>query len=228
MYEKYIKRLLDMVVSFCAIIILIPVLIVIWLLVRLFLGHPTIFTQSRFGKDMKIVNYHKFRSMTSATDSNGRLLPDEQRLTKLGKILRSTSLDELPQLFDILTGKMSIVGPRPQSIPNILFMSKEQQKRQNVIPGLTGLAQVNGRNAIDWDSRVRFDLQYIEKITFFGDLSIIFQTVGYVFARKDINQDHSATYETMGEFLIRKGKLSKESYQKRLLEIEAQYASYHL
>jgi lipopolysaccharide/colanic/teichoic acid biosynthesis glycosyltransferase len=169
---------------------------------------------------MKIYNFHKFRSMTDDCDEEGNLLPDSERLTDFGKKLRSTSLDELPQLFDILSGKMSIVGPRPQTVENIFFMSSEQQKRQEVTPGLTGLAQVRGRNSIDWDERVIYDLKYIENITLWGDIKILFETVGLVLGKKGISQEGNVTFETMGEFLLRTNQITEEDYLKRKKEIE--------
>lgn len=155
---------------------------------------------------------YKFRSMTNKKDENGNLLPDEERLTKFGKKLRSTSLDELPNLFNILSGKMSLIGPRPQTIKNMLFMTDEQRKRHLVRPGLTGLAQVNGRNDILWEERLEYDLKYVSKITFWGDVKIFFKTFGKVFRRKGINQEGKATYEELGEHLLRSGKITKEEY----------------
>ena len=167
-YEKYIKRLLDIVLSLCAIIVLSPVMLITALLVRIKLGSPVIFCQQRPGKidsktgKEKIFKMYKFRSMTDARDEDGELLPDEVRLTKFGKALRSTSLDELPELFNILKGDMSIVGPRPQLVRDMVFMSAEQRQRHLVRQGLTGLAQINGRNAIDWEEKLEWDLRYIE------------------------------------------------------------------
>src|SRR5690554_280343 len=185
-YELIFKRPLDLLLSLIAIIILSPIMLIVALLVRIKLGGPVLFKQPRPGKNEKIFNMYKFRSMTNEKDEEGNLLPDEVRLTKFGKFLRSTSLDELPGLFSILIGKMSIVGPRPQLIKDMWFMTEEQRRRHLVRPGLTGLAQVNGRNAIDWESKLQLDLDYIEKITFWEDLKIIFKTAFKVLKRSDI------------------------------------------
>ena len=158
MYRYFFKRFFDFVLSLIAIIILSPVYIIVAILVRVKLGSPVIFTQERPGKDEKIFKMYKFRSMTSETDEEGNLLPDEVRLTSFGKKLRSTSLDELPELFNILKGDMSIVGPRPQLVKDMIFMTEEQRKRHTVRQGLTGLAQVNGRNAISWEDKINYDL----------------------------------------------------------------------
>ena len=166
MYAKYIKRILDFILSLIALIVLSPVLLVVAILVRIKLGSPIIFKQQRPGKDEKIFTLYKFRTMTDKKDENGNLLPDSERLTKFGKVLRSTSLDELPELVNILKGDMSIVGPRPLLIRDMLFMTDEQRKRHTVRQGLTGLAQINGRNNINWEEKLEYDLQYIKNITF--------------------------------------------------------------
>ena len=173
MYRHFFKRFFDFVLSLIAIIILSPVYIIVAILVRVKLGSPVIFTQERPGKDEKIFKMYTFRSMTSETDEEGNLLPDEVRLTSFGKKLRSTSLDELPELFNILKGDMSIVGPRPQLVKDMIFMTEEQRKRHTVRQGLTGLAQVNGRNAISWEDKINYDLQYIQDITFINDGEIV-------------------------------------------------------
>lgn len=174
MYAKYIKRILDFILSLIALIVLSPVLLVVAILVRIKLGSPIIFKQQRPGKDEKIFTLYKFRTMTDKKDENGNLLPDSERLTKFGKVLRSTSLDELPELVNILKGDMSIVGPRPLLIRDMLFMTDEQRKRHTVRQGLTGLAQINGRNNINWEEKLEYDLQYIKNITFVGDVKINF------------------------------------------------------
>ena len=161
-YERYIKRILDFTLSLIALICLSPILLITAILVRAKLGSPIIFKQQRPGKDEKIFTLYKFRTMTDEKDENGNFLPDSERLTKFGKILRSTSLDELPELINILKGDMSIVGPRPQLIRDMLFMTDEQRKRHTVRQGLTGLAQVNGRNNITWEEKINYDLEYIE------------------------------------------------------------------
>lgn len=194
-YEVIFKRPLDFFLSLIAIILLSPVMLVVAILVRIKLGGPVLFKQPRPGRNEKIFNMYKFRSMINKKDIEGNLLPDEIRLTKFGKLLRATSLDELPGLFSILMGKMSIVGPRPLLVKYLPLYSKEQKKRHLVRPGLTGLAQVNGRNAISWTTKFEYDLEYINKITLFGDLKIIAKTVFKVFKRSDISSDNNATME---------------------------------
>lgn len=211
-YEVCFKRLFDIMFSFFAIILLSPILIILAIVVRIKHGKPVFFRQERPGKNEKIFTMYKFRTMTNEKDDEGNLLPDDVRLTKFGKFLRSTSLDELPNLFNILSGKMSLIGPRPQTIKNMLFMTDEQRKRHLVRPGLTGLAQVNGRNDILWEERLEYDLKYVSKITFWGDVKIFFKTFGKVFRRKGINQEGKATYEELGEHLLRSGKITKEEY----------------
>lgn len=202
-YELIIKRPMDFILSLIAIIVLLPVIIIVAILVRIKLGGPVLFTQNRPGKNEKIFKLYKFRTMTSAKDKDGNLLPDEVRLTKFGKFLRSTSLDELPGLFNILKGHMSIVGPRPLLVQYLPLYNEEQKKRHLVRPGLTGLAQVNGRNAISWEEKFKFDVKYVEKITFIGDIKIIILTAFKVIRRKDINSNTSATMEEFkGEQLI--------------------------
>lgn len=215
MYAKYIKRILDFVLSLCALIVLSPILLIVAILVRIKLGSPIIFKQKRPGKDEKIFTLYKFRTMTDKKDENGNLLPDEERLTKFGKFLRSTSLDELPELVNILKGDMAIVGPRPQLVRDMIFMTDEQRKRHTVRQGLTGLAQVNGRNNISWEDKINYDLQYIEKITFLGDVKIILQTVGKVFKRADIATDGMDTAEDLCDYLLRTGKVSKDEYEEK-------------
>jgi len=186
MYKKYIKRFLDIVLSLLAIIILSPIYIIISLLVLIFMGWPILFKQPRPGKNEKIFNMYKFRTMTNKKDKNGNLLPDEKRLNKFGRILRSTSLDELPELFCILTGKMSIIGPRPLLVQYLPYYTKEEHHRHDVRPGLTGLAQVSGRNNLNWDDRFKLDLEYVNNITFIGDIKIIISTAKKVLIREDI------------------------------------------
>lgn len=217
MYAKYVKRLLDIVLSGVALIILAPIIAIVALLVRLKLGSPVIFKQERPGKGKKIFTMCKFRTMTDARDSEGNSLPDDVRLTKFGIFLRSTSLDELPELWNIFKGDMSIVGPRPQLVRDMVFFNEEQMKRQDVLPGLTGLAQVNGRNAIAWEDKLNYDLKYIEKITFLGDCKIILNTVFKVFKREDISADGMSTAEDFGDYLLRVGKVSEEEYQQNLV-----------
>lgn len=195
-YEKYTKRLLDILLSALALVILSPLLLVTAVLVRVKLGSPVIFCQERPGKDEKIFKLHKFRSMSDARDENGELLPDEERLGRFGKKLRSTSADELPELWDILRGKMSIVGPRPLLVKYLPLYTQEQRHRHDVRPGLTGLAQVKGRNGLSWEQKFEYDLQYISNgITLKQDFSILLQTFLCVFGRKGINAEGSATME---------------------------------
>ena len=180
-YEKYIKRFIDIICSLAALIVLSPVLLVLAIVGTVKMKGNPFFTQLRPGKDEKIFKLVKFRTMTCEKDENGNLLTDEKRLTKYGKFLRSTSLDELPELWNILKGDMSIVGPRPQLVRDMVFMTSEQRRRHTVRQGLTGLAQVSGRNNMSWETKFEYDLQYIEKVTLWGDLKIIFKTVKTVF-----------------------------------------------
>lgn len=198
MYRKYFKRVFDFVCSLLALIVLSPVLLITALLVRIKLGTPVIFKQKRPGLNEKIFTLYKFRTMTDQKDEQGNLLPDEVRLTKFGKMLRSTSLDELPELWNILKGDMSVVGPRPLLEKYIPLYSTEQRKRHLVRPGLTGLAQVNGRNEVSWEKKFQLDVEYTQHITFWSDIRIILQTVGNVFGGKGISSTTSATME---EFL---------------------------
>ena len=185
-YQKYGKRFLDILLSLFAIIILSPILVTLYILVRAKIGSPAIFTQERPGKDEKIFKMYKFRSMTDERDDAGKLLPDDQRLTSFGRKLRSTSLDELPELFNIFKGDMSIVGPRPLLVEYLPYYKDEERKRHLLRPGLTGWAQINGRNASSWEQRFDNDLFYIENSSFFLDVKIIVQTIGKVFKKSDI------------------------------------------
>lgn len=188
-YEKYFKRLIDIVFSLIAIILLSWLYIIVAILVRIKLGSPVLFTQDRPGKDEKIFKMYKFRSMTSERDENGNLLPDDVRLTKFGKWLRSTSLDELPELFNILKGDMSLVGPRPLLVEYLPYYTEEEKHRHDVRPGLTGWAQINGRNFVGWNQRFRYDIEYIRNITFFADLKIIYLTLFKFIKKEDIAVD---------------------------------------
>ncbi len=216
MYKKYVKRILDVVLSTMALIILSPVLLVIAILVRIKHGSPVIFKQDRPGKDEKIFKLYKFRTMTNEKDENGNLLPDDKRLTKFGKLLRSTSLDELPELINIIKGDMSIVGPRPQLVRDMWFMTETQRKRHTVRQGLTGLAQVSGRNNITWEEKINYDLEYIENITFINDLKIIIKTFVKVFKREDIETDGMETAEDLCDYLLRTNKITQEEYDRKL------------
>lgn len=194
-YRRYIKRPLDFILSLCALVILSPVMLLIAVLVRTKLGKPVIFKQQRPGLNEKIFTLYKFRTMTDERNENGQLLPDEARLTKFGKFLRSTSLDELPELFNILKGDMSIVGPRPLLVEYLPLYSRRQRRRHEVRPGLTGLAQVSGRNAISWQQRFELDVQYVDNITFLGDMRIVLSTIKKVLAKEGISSASSATME---------------------------------
>lgn len=197
-YERFIKRALDMILSGIAIIILSPILLIVAILVKTKLGSPVIFKQERPGLNEKIFKMYKFRSMTDAKDENGELLPDEERLTSFGKKLRSTSLDELPELFNIFKGDMSIVGPRPLMVSYLPLYNEFQKHRHDVRPGLTGLAQISGRNLLSWKERFEKDISYVENISFTLDMKIIFNTVKSVIKRDGIS---SNTSETMEDFM---------------------------
>lgn len=188
-YEKFFKRPLDIICGVAALLVFWWLYIIVAVLVRIKLGSPVIFKQERPGRDEKIFCLYKFRTMTDERDENGELLPDEVRLTKFGRALRATSLDELPEVFNILKGEMSLVGPRPLTIQYLPYYSEEERHRHDVRPGLSGLAQVNGRNFIDWDHRLAFDVQYVKKITFIGDLRIILQTALKFVKKEDIAVD---------------------------------------
>jgi lipopolysaccharide/colanic/teichoic acid biosynthesis glycosyltransferase len=192
-YRRFLKRLLDIVLSACALAVLLPFLVIIAALVRFKLGSPVIFRQDRPGKDGRIFTLHKFRTMTDKKDDKGEYLPDAVRLTKFGKFLRAASLDELPELWNILKGDMSIVGPRPLLIQYLPFYSEEQKRRHQVRPGLTGWAQVKGRNAISWEEKFNYDVFYVDNVKFLFDLKIIWLTFINVIRRKDINNSQSAT-----------------------------------
>lgn len=195
MYRHFLKRVLDIVISFCALAVLWPLLLVVAVLVRIKLGSPVLFSQERPGKDEKIFRMYKFRTMTDERDENGALLPDEVRLTSFGKFLRSTSLDELPELWAIFTGKMSFVGPRPLLVQYLPLYNEEQHRRHAVRPGLTGWAQVNGRNLVSWQDRFRLDVEYVDKMSLWMDIKIMFLTVKTVLVREGISSETSATME---------------------------------
>ena len=186
MYKHFFKRFFDIILSLIAIIILSPIYIIISILVLIFMGWPILFKQPRPGKNEKIFNMYKFRTMTNKKDKEGNLLPDDQRLSKFGKFLRSTSLDELPEFFSILSGKMSFIGPRPLLVEYLPYYTKEEHHRHDVRPGLTGLAQINGRNNLNWDERFKIDLKYVKNITFIGDCKIIIKTISKVLKSSDI------------------------------------------
>ena len=194
-YEKYIKRTLDFLLSLMALIVLSPVLLVLVIVGAIKMKGNPFFTQDRPGKDEKIFKLIKFRSMTCETDAQGNLLPDEVRLTRYGKFLRASSLDELPELINILKGDMSIVGPRPLLVRYLPLYNAEQKRRHDVRPGLTGWAQVNGRNTLSWEDKFRYDVDYVNRIGFMLDVKVIFMTVKKVFCREGISSETSATME---------------------------------
>lgn len=205
MYQKVIKRLLDIIISAVALIILSPILLIVAILVRCKLGSPIIFHQQRPGYHEKIFGLCKFRTMTDERDENGELLPDAQRLTKFGKMLRATSLDELPELWNILKGDMSLIGPRPLLISYLPYYTKEESLRHTVRPGLTGLAQVSGRNLLDWDKRLAKDVEYVKNLSFAMDLRIFFLTIKKVLIRENVEVDTNAVEGNFAE--IRKAKM---------------------
>ncbi len=208
MYQKYIKRLLDIIISLTALILLSPVLLVVAVLVRVKLGSPVIFHQDRPGYQEKIFQLCKFRSMTDERGADGELLPDEVRLTKFGKTLRATSLDELPELWNILKGDMSLIGPRPLLVSYLPYYTEEERLRHSVRPGLTGLAQVRGRNLLDWDRRFATDVEYVRNLTFAMDIKIFLMTIRKVLVHEDIEVN---TNQVEGNFAeIRKAKQKKE------------------
>lgn len=195
-YEKYFKRPIDFICGIAAVIVFCWLYVIVAILVRIMLGSPVLFTQDRPGKDEKIFKLYKFRTMTDARDENGELLPDEVRLTGFGKWLRSTSLDELPEAFNIIKGNMSVVGPRPLLVRYLSRYNEEQHRRHEVRPGLTGYAQVHGRNAISWDEKFHLDVDYVDRITLIGDIKIILETVKKAFIKREgISSESSATME---------------------------------
>ena len=222
MYAKYFKRALDFTLSLLALIVLSPLLVILTVIGAIAMGGNPFFTQARPGKidkktgKEKIFKLIKFRTMSNKKDENGNLLPDEARLNKYGKFLRSTSLDELPELINITVGDMSIVGPRPQLVRDMVFMTQEQRRRHYVRPGLTGLAQVNGRNNITWEKKIEYDLQYIDSgITFTGDLKIILQTAVKVLKRSDTVREGTASDMDYGDWLMLEGKVDQAMYDEK-------------
>ena len=221
-YERYIKRLLDIICALAALIVFGWLYIIVAILVRVKLGSPVLFTQPRPGKDEKIFKLYKFRTMTDARDENGKLLPDDVRLTKFGKALRSTSLDELPEALNILKGDMSVIGPRPQLVRDMVFMTPEQRLRHTVRPGLSGLAQTRGRNALSWDGKLETDLEYIQHVTLLGDLKLIFDTVKQVFFHQkgleNSDVDEVDITDDFGDYLLKAGRVSMEKYVEKQAE----------
>ena len=223
-YEKYIKRLIDIVCAVLAILVFGWLYIIVAILVKIKLGRPIIFEQYRSGLidpntgKERIFKMYKFRTMVDKRDENGVMLSDEERITKFGSWLRSTSLDELPEAFCILNGTMSIVGPRPQLVKDMVFMSDEQRMRHTARPGLSGLAQVKGRNAITWDEKLAYDLEYIKKVTFINDLKIVIMTFFKAFVKQEgITEEGKATAADYGDYLLGMGKIGFEEYKKKML-----------
>ncbi|MBD3107626.1 sugar transferase [Bacillus sp. AGMB 02131] len=212
MYRRYIKRPMDFLLSLTALVILSPILLLIAILIKLNLGSPVIFRQKRPGLNEEIFTLYKFRTMTNSRNENGELLPDDIRITKLGKFLRDTSLDELPELINILKGDLSIVGPRPQLVQDIVFMTLKQRKRCEVTPGLTGWAQIHGRNSVTWEEKLEMDLEYIDNITFIKDWKIIFLTVIKVLEREGVSEEGMITAENLGDYLLRIGQIDEKTY----------------
>lgn len=220
LYEKYIKRVLDVICSLLAIIAFSWLYLIIAIVVRVKMGSPVLFKQPRPGlvdpktNKERIFDMYKFRTMTNEKDENGNLLPDEKRLTTFGKMLRATSLDELPEAFNILIGDMSVIGPRPQLVRDMVFMNDEQRMRHTAKPGLSGLAQVMGRNALTWEEKINWDLEYIQNISFLGDLKILMMTVKQVFLRKDITKSSKELdiTEDYGDALLNTGKVTALQY----------------
>lgn len=213
MYKKFFKRFFDIILSLIAIIILSPIYLIISVLVLIFMGWPILFKQPRPGKNGKIFNMYKFRTMTNKKDKDGNLLPDDQRLPKFGRFLRSTSLDELPEFFCILFGKMSFIGPRPMLVRDMVFFNDETLKRQSVMPGLTGWAQANGRNSINWDDRFKHDLYYVENLSLKMDLKVILLTIKTVLKREGIGEDGGDLSIDYGDYLLKTKRISKKYYE---------------
>ena len=212
MYANYLKRPLDFCCALAAILCLSPILVVLTVLGVIKMHGNPFFTQPRPGKNEKIFKLIKFRTMTNQRDSAGNLLPDDKRLTAYGRFLRSTSLDELPELFNILKGDMAVIGPRPQLVRDMVFMTPEQRRRHTVRQGLSGLAQINGRNAVTWETKIAYDLEYIQHITFFGDVKIILTTLAKVFRRDGITEDNCDTATDLADYLLAEGRITREEY----------------
>ena len=215
MYANCLKRILDFFCALAAICCLSPLLVFLTVVGAYKMKGNPFFTQPRPGKDEKIFKLVKFRTMTNEKDANGKLLPDDVRLTAYGKFLRSTSLDELPELFNILMGDMAVIGPRPQLVRDMVFMTPEQRKRHTVRQGLSGLAQINGRNAVTWETKIAYDLEYIKKITFWGDVKIILTTLNKAFIkRSDITEENCDTATDLGDYLLASGRITREEYDR--------------
>ncbi len=245
LYRQFFKRFYDALLSGIAILVFSPLLLLLTVVGAIKMKGNPFFTQPRPGRrkklskrqcakqgvpygtygEEKIFKLVKFRTMTCEKDENGELLPDEKRLTKYGKFLRSTSLDELPEFFNIFAGQMAIVGPRPLLVRDMVFMTAEQRSRHNVRQGLTGLAQVNGRNAISWEQKLEYDLEYVKHITIWKDLAIFFKTIGKVLGRSDINREGTASDIDLGDWLLQEGKVTEDEYRTKQSEAKEMLAA---
>jgi len=214
-YRNYGKRLFDLISSIALLLCISPLIVYIAYKVRKNIGTPVIFSQVRPGKDGKLFRLYKFRTMTNERDGDGNLLPDEQRMTDFGRKLRATSLDELPELINIIKGDMSVVGPRPQLVRDMVFFTDEEMKRQSVLPGLTGLAQISGRNNIDWKERFHYDFEYIKNIAFSNDLRILWRTIFKVGSQENIATDGMETSEDYGDWLLRQNIVTPAIYDNK-------------
>ena len=217
-YERYVKRPLDCTLATGALIVLSPVLAVTALVVRTKLGSPVVFTQDRPGKEEKLFKLYKFRTMTDARDENGELLPDKVRLTRVGRAIRESSCDELLELVNIIKGDMAVVGPRPQLVRDMVFMTPKQRRRHSVRPGLTGLAQINGRNEITWEEKLEWDLRYLDKITFVNDAKIVLRTIAKIRHKEGITDGENATALDFGDELLKDGKVDQATYNNCQIE----------
>lgn len=224
MYKKYFKRIFDVLGAIFFIIIFSWLYAIIAIMVRLKMGSPVIFRQVRPGKidpetqKESLFYAYKFRTMQDRRDDKKELLPDEMRLTSFGKFLRASSLDEIPQIFNILKGEMSFIGPRPHLVKDMVFMTDRERVRQTVTPGLSGLAQVNGRNAIHWEEKFKYDLEYVKNISFCGDMAIVFKTIKVILTHQGINENGAETHEYLGDYLLRTKRISQQEYDTKLLE----------
>lgn len=218
MYKIIGKRFFDFIFSLLALIVLSPIFIILITCGAICMKGNPFFTQIRPGKDEKLFRMIKFRTMSNEKDELGNLLPDEERLNNYGKFLRSTSLDELPELINIIIGDMSLIGPRPLLVRDMVFMSQQQRNRHKIRPGLSGLAQVNGRNSIDWEKKLNYDLMYLKNISFFNDLKITIKTIEKVVKRQDINRDGTVSDMDFGEYLLLNGRIQKREYDEKMLE----------
>lgn len=220
MYNKYIKRILDFLCSFIAILVILPIFLVLIILGSIIMKGNPFFVQERPGKNNKVFHMIKFRTMTCEKDEKGQLLPDDQRLTKYGSFLRKTSIDELPELFNVFLGQMSFVGPRPLLIKDLAFMDENVKNRHSIRGGITGLAQINGRNNITWDRKFQYDLEYVEKVSLFLDIKILILTFFKVIKRKDVNREGTVSDIDYGDWLLKEEKITQEEYRQKMEAIK--------